>query len=315
MPNVLITGCSGFLGRHLAAWLQRDPQYQLIGMTDETGVTVPGVDLHTMDIRDRDGLCKAISEWKPAQVFHLAAITNVGFSWQCQRLTYEVNFMGSLNLLEALVKYAPQSRILVMSSAEMDGLGLEETPEGAQISIRSPYALSKAAMEMLASLFNARHALEVIPVRAFNFTGPGQQPQFVAPDFAMQVARIEAGLAPALIRVGNLSARRDFSDVRDMARYVAAAGFKGTKGRLMRLGSGRVIPVKRILDILLSLSNVPIRVEVDPKRFRPLDIPELSGECRILHQEMGLAPEYSLEQTLNDLLNEWRQRVKGENQP
>ncbi|HDP94703.1 MAG TPA: NAD-dependent epimerase/dehydratase family protein [Candidatus Aminicenantes bacterium] len=312
MQRVLITGCTGFLGRHLVELLNRDPQYRLFGITDESGITIPGIEIRQSDIRNRDHLFQLIGEWKPDQVFHLAAITNVGFSWAHQQLTYEVNFMGSLHLMEALAQFVPQSRILIMSSAEIAGLNLNETPEGPQLNIRSPYALSKAAMEMLASLFLARSALSVVPVRAFNFTGPGQDPQFVAPNFARQVARIEAGTAPPVIRVGNLSTRRDFSDVRDMARYVAAAGFTGKRGRLMRLGSGNVISIQQILDTLLSLSRVPITVEVDPGRFRPLDIPELKGDCALLHREMGLTPNYSLEQTLLDLLDEWRMKVRGE---
>lgn len=312
MQRVLITGCTGFLGRHLVELLRRDPQYCLYGITDEPGVEVPGIEIRQLDIRNRSQLFQLVETCKPDQVFHLAAITNVGFSWAHQQLTYEVNFMGSLHLMEALVQFVPRSRILIMSSAEISGLQLNESPEGRQLSIRSPYALSKAAMEMLVSLFLARSSLALVPVRAFNFTGPGQDPQFVAPDFARQVARIEAGMAPPVIRVGNLSARRDFSDVRDMARYVAAAGFKGKKGRLMQLGSGRVIPIRRILDILLSLSRVPITVKVEPERLRPLDIPELQGECGILRREMGLTPNYSMEQTLSDLLDEWRMKVQGE---
>lgn len=312
MQRVLITGCTGFLGRHLVELLRREPQYRLFGITDEPGVELPGIEIRQLDIRNRSQLFQSVEAWKPGQVFHLAAITNVGFSWAHQQLTYEVNFMGSLHLMEALAQIVPHSRILIMSSAEIAGLQLNESPEGRQLSIRSPYALSKAAMEMLASLFLARSSLAVVPVRAFNFTGPGQDPQFVAPDFARQVARIEAKMAPPVIRVGNLSARRDFSDVRDMARYVAAAGFKGEAGRLMQLGSGRVIPIQRILDILLSLSRVPITVNVEPERLRPLDIPELKGDCAVLHREMGLTPNYPLEQTLSDLLDEWRMKVRGE---
>ncbi|MDY0296966.1 MAG: GDP-mannose 4,6-dehydratase [Acidobacteriota bacterium] len=312
MKRVLITGCSGFLGRHLVKLLGGDSQYRLFGLTDVEDDVIPGVEIRHLDIRDRDSLFSAIDAWKPQQVFHLAAITNVGFSWTHQQLTYEVNFMGTLHLLEALVRSVPHSRVLVMSSAEIAGLDVQQTPEGPQLFIRSPYALSKAAMEMLASLFIAEGNLTVVPVRAFNFTGPGQGEQFVASDFARQVARIEAELAPPVIQVGNLSARRDFSDVRDMARYVAAAGFYGENGRLMRLGSGRVIEIGQILDTLLSLTRVPIRVEVKPERFRPLDIPELKGDCPILHKEMGLSPRYSLEQTLSDLLDEWRGKVRGD---
>ena len=309
MRRVLITGCTGFLGRHLADHLSGDSRNRLFGITDEAGTDISGMEVRRVDIRDREAVFQVIAEWKPEQVFHLAAVTNVGFSWNHQLLTYEVNFLGSLHIMEAMADYAPTGRVLVMSSAETAGLQMEETSEGPRLSIRSPYALSKAAMEMLGTLFNARDSLAVIPVRAFNFTGPGQDPQFVAPDFARQVALIEAGRSEPVIRVGNLSSRRDFSDVRDMARYVAAAGFNAEKGRLIRLGSGRVISIRMILDTLLSMSDVRIRVEMDPGKFRPLDIRELAGECPFLHKEMGMKPEYSLERTLADLLEEWRRRV------
>jgi len=312
MHRVLITGCTGFLGRHLAGYLSRDSRYRLFGITDEVVSDIAGMEVRQVDIRDREAVFDVIREWKPDQVFHLAAITNVGYSWTHQLLTYQVNFLGSLHVLEAMADYVPRGRVLAMSSAEIAGLKMEVTPEGPRLSIRSPYALSKAAMEMLGTLFNAGDSLTVVPVRAFNFTGPGQDPQFVAPDFARQVARIEAGKSEPVIRVGNLSSRRDFSDVRDMARYVAAAGFNGENGRLIRLGSGKVFSVRMILDTLLSMSHAKIRVEIDPDKFRPLDIRELDGPCPFLHEELGLKPEYSLERTLADLLEEWRRRIAEE---
>ena len=315
MKRILITGCTGFLGRYLIRHLLLNPENRVSGITDESVSGIPDVHVTQVDIRDRDAVFQVIRDRNPDLVFHLAAITNVAYSWKNQSQTYNVNLLGSLHLLEALEQVNRHGRFLMMSSAEIGGATCRETPEGRQINVQSPYALSKLAMEMLGGIFSSGRGLEVIPVRAFNFTGPEQSHKFVASDFARQIARIEKGLAPGVIRVGNLEAIRDFSDVRDMARYVATAGIKGESGRLVRLGSGRMYSIRDLLDIMLRFSSKEIRVEIDPERFRPLDIPELGGDCPVLREEFKLRPEFSMEETLFDLLNWWRKRTVQETAP
>ena len=308
MNRILVTGCSGFLASHLLKLLRREGNNKIFGITDVPGFVFPDVEVCQMDIRQRDDMVHLLENIRPAITFHLAAVTNVGFAWKNSNLTYEVNFIGSSNLLEAILLAAPHSRLVLMSSAEVyrsDG----RTPinESSPTHIENPYALSKLAMEMLGDLYWKTHGLNVCKLRAFNFTGPGQDVKFVASDFASQIVAIEKGKQGAMIRVGNLAAIRDFSDVRDMARYVQVIGQRGKGGEVYNLGSGRSYSINKILDVLLSLAKKSISVEVDAGKFRPLDNPQITGDCSRIEIEFGLRPEIAMEKTLLDLLNYWRE--------
>lgn len=214
---------------------------------------------------------KVIDIIKPEIVFHLAAVTNVGFSWKNQKLTQEVNFIGSLNLLEALCDSGmSSSKVLMMSSAELYGNTSELITENTSLSIQNPYSLSKYAMEMLADIFINSKEMNIIKVRSFNFTGPGQDKQFVSSDFAFQIAEIEKKRKPPVIEVGNLSAKRDFSDVRDIARYLVVLNNLGKSGELYNLCSGRTFSIQNILDKLILLSDEKISININKDKFRPV---------------------------------------------
>jgi GDP-4-dehydro-6-deoxy-D-mannose reductase len=308
MSRILVTGCSGFLASHLLRLLQRDPKNKIFGITEVPGFIYPDVEVFQVDIRRRDDIAQMLEIIRPDITYHLAAVTSVGYAWRNPELTYEINFLGSSNLLEALQASAPDSRLLLMSSAEVYQAGGEEPiSESGPTVCRNPYALSKMAMEMLGDLYWRAFGMKVFKVRAFNFTGPGQDSKFVASDFASQIARIERGELPPVIRVGNLEAIRDFSDVRDIARYVQVIGGKGEGGEVFNACSGRNYSIRRILEILLSLARKPIRVEVDRSKFRPVDNPVLSGDPALVRRRFGLSPEYDIEQTLGDLLRCWRE--------
>lgn len=308
MSRILVTGCSGFLASHLLKLLHRDVDCQVFGMTEVPGFTVPRVEVSQVDIRRRDDVLHLLAAVRPDITYHLAAVTNVAFAWKNPSMTYEVNFIGSSNLLEAVWAEAPRSRLVLMSSAEVyRSDGSVPITENSPTQVLNPYALSKLAMEMLGDLFWKTHGLNVCKIRAFNFTGPGQDAKFVASDFASQIAAIEKGKQEAVIRVGNLSAIRDFSDVRDVARYVEVIGRRGRGGDVYNLCSGRSYPISRILDVLLAQARLPIRVEVDGAKFRPLDNPQINGDPVRLRSEFGLQPEFTMEKTLLDLLNFWRE--------
>ena len=308
MNKVLVTGCSGFLASHLLKLLARDAASRIFGMTEVSGFSHPQVEVCQVDIRRRDDVLHLLAAIRPDVVYHLAAVTHVAFSWKNPSLTYDVNFIGSSNLLEAILPVSPHARVVLMSTAEVYRSGLE-TPinEDSPTRCHNPYALSKLAMEMLGDLYWKSRGLNVCKLRAFNFTGPGQDNQFVASDFASQVAAIEKGKREAVIRVGNLADIRDFSDVRDVARYVQALGRHGLGGEVYNLCSGRSYSIRAILDILLSLARQPVRVEVDAAKFRPLDNPQINGDPARIRNEFGLRPEIAMEQTLLDLLNYWRE--------
>ena len=308
MNRILVTGCSGFLASHLLKLLLRQDRNKLFGITEVPGFTYPDVEVFQVDIRRRDDIAHLLGIIRPDVTFHLAAVANVGFAWKNPQLTYDVNFMGTSNLLEALQASAPDSRLILMSSAEVYQTGGDEPiNENGSTVCQNPYALSKLAMEMLGDLYWRAFAMNVCKIRAFNFTGPGQDAKFVASDFASQIARIEMGERPPLIRVGNLAAVRDFSDVRDVARYLHIIGASCAGGEVFNLCSGRAYSIRQVLDILLAQARVPIRVEVDADRFRPLDNPRILGDCRLLRSRFGLRPEFPIEKTLLDLLEYWRE--------
>jgi GDP-4-dehydro-6-deoxy-D-mannose reductase len=307
MRRVFITGCSGFLASYLIDALEKEGKSKLYGITEIPDFKSAKIEVANIDIRDKDKLFALVEKIKPDITFHLAAITNVGFAWKNQQLTYEVNFIGSSNLIESISLFAPGSRILLMSSAELYGDNNKKNiDENAEISVRNPYSLSKYAMEMAADLYINSKNLDIIKLRSFNFTGPGQNKKFVTSDFSSQIAAIEKEQKKPEIRVGNLAALRDFSDVRDTARYLNVIAGKGDRGGTYNLCSGKIYAIQEILDILLSFSKIKIATFVDEDKFRPLDIPRLAGDCTLIKEKFDLHPQYKIEETLLDLLNYWR---------
>lgn len=310
--NILITGCSGFLATHLMDILEHKlPGAAISGLTEEQDFQSSRMAVHTVDLRDKDHVFETVRAIKPSLVFHLAAIANVGFSWQNQETTYHVNFIGSSNLLEALFEYSPGCRTVMMSTAELYG-NTKQTPyneNDALCSPRNPYALSKMAMEMLADLFIHSRQMDIIKIRAFNFTGPAQDPKFVASDFSRQIVAIEKAEKAPVINVGNLSAVRDISDVRDVARYLYVISREGKSGEIYNTCSGKTYSIREILDILLSLSEVSIQVAVDQEKMRPVDVPVLWGDNSKIKNAFGLEPQYDIQHTLADLLNYWRDNI------
>lgn len=310
MKRIFITGCSGFLASYLIDILEKEGNSELYGITEIPGFNSSRLTVFNIDIRDKEKIFSIVEEIKPHITFHLAAITNVGFSWKNQNLTYEVNFIGSSNLMEAIALFSPNSLVLLMSSAELYGDTKKKLiNEDTEISIRNPYSLSKFAMEMVGNLYINSKKLNIIKLRSFNFTGPGQDNKFVTSDFSSQIAAIEKGEHEPVIKVGNLSAVRDFSDVRDTARYLNVIAGKGDRGGIYNLCSGNTYSIKEILDILLSFSKKEIKILIENRKLRPLDISRLAGDCSWIREKFNLYPKYKIEQTLLDLLNYWRERT------
>lgn len=314
VERVLLTGGGGFLGLRLATrWLERG--VSVVGVTDvlpPAELLPTGLVLEQGDIRDQEQMHDLLERVRPDLVYHLAAVTNVGYSWMHPDLTFQVNLVGSAVLLEAITRLVPNARVVMVSTAELYG----QDPKGISLgglSVNSPYSLSKLAMELLGGIYVRSKGLNLLRVRPFNFTGPGQNDRFISSDFALQVARIEAGVQEPTIRVGNLAAVRDFSDVRDIARYLEhlalhpAVLWDGETA--VDLCSGQAIAMKGLLDTLLELSSCSIRIEVDTERYRPADTPVLKGNPAYLQERLGLRPEYTLRMTLQDLLDEARRAV------
>jgi GDP-4-dehydro-6-deoxy-D-mannose reductase len=246
-------------------------------------------------------------------VFHLAAQPFVPQSWADPWDTFETNLRSQLNLFEALLRRGAPARMLVVGSNEEYGLVSPDSlplRENSPLRPDSPYGVSKVTQDYLGLQYFLSHQLPVVRVRPFNHIGPRQSEKFVAPAFARQIASIEAGLAPPVIKVGNLTAQRDFTDVRDMMRGYRLAIEKGEPGEVYNIGSGTPRSVQQLLDILLGLSAVPIRVEQDPDRMRPSDNPIAYCDASKFATCTGWQPIIPFAQTLRDVLDDWRQRVR-----
>jgi GDP-4-dehydro-6-deoxy-D-mannose reductase len=255
-----------------------------------------------------------VEEFEPDVIFHLAAQSFVPSSFADPWDTLENNIRSQLNILEAVRWLGRAARVLVIGSNEEYGSPRpEELPLTEESPLRpsSPYAVSKVAQDFLGLQYHLAYGVDVVRLRPFNHTGPGQSPRFVVPAFASQVARIEAGLQEPVMRVGNLDVARDFTDVRDIVRAYYLAATRAEPGEVYNLASGRPQSVRGLLETLLSLSTAEIRVEVDPDRYRPADTPVAYGSAERFHRQTGWEPEIPFEQTLRDVLEYWREQVGG----
>jgi GDP-4-dehydro-6-deoxy-D-mannose reductase len=294
---ILVTGAAGFAGSHLVERLRRGTQ-PVVGWT-RTDV----------DFRDRDAVRAGIRALRPAAVYHCAGAPHVAESWRDSARPLRDNVLATHHLLDAIRRAGGACRVLVPGSAYVYRPSPSPIAETDPVAPASPYALSKLAQEQLGIRAIAEDGVEVIVTRSFNHTGPGQQPTFAAPAFARQLARIEAGLDEPVIRVGNLDARRDLTDVRDVARAYELLMAHGRPGEPYNVCSGVARSMREVLDALLTRARVPVRVEVDASRLRPNDAPLLVGNPSRLREETGWSPGIGFDRMLDDLLGFWRQQV------
>lgn len=309
---VLVTGASGFVGPWLLAALAGHGWGPLTALGEPPADPVPALPAVTWrpgDVRDAAALDALVAEVRPAAVFHLAAQASVAASLEDPGATFEVNALGTLRLLDALRRHAPAARVLLVSSAEVYGPRGGRLAEDLAPAPANPYAASKAAAEQVAAAFARSYGLHVVVARPFNHTGPGQSARFAPGAFARQIAMIEAGRQAPAIRVGNLEARRDFLDVRDVVEAYVALAARGEAGRTYNVSRGEAVPIQAILDGLLAHAKVGIDVERDPALMRPADVPALEGDPGALRRATGWAPAIPLDVTLGDLLADWRRRM------
>ncbi len=311
LKNHLVTGIAGFCGYYLVQVLSAS-NVQVVGF-DRVDYALDSSQFYIGDINDVAMLQSALCDTQPATIFHLAALTN-------PRLDYEelhrVNALGTLSLMEAIRATCPQSTIVITSSSSVYGRVSPEAlpiPEAQPFAPMTPYATSKVAQEMIAYQQFAQHKLRVIRTRAFNLTGPGESTHFVTSAFARQIAEIEAGLREPTIRVGNLEAVRDFTDVRDAVRAYYLLADLGKPGEVYNVCSGQGTSIRELLDMLLELSiQHDISVQVDPARVQPADVPIQIGDASKLCSLTGWSPTIPLHQTLEDVLNYWRRKANEE---
>jgi GDP-4-dehydro-6-deoxy-D-mannose reductase len=303
---VLVTGAAGFAGSHLVERLASTPGLACWAREAPAGPLGSSARWQSVDLLDRDAVRAAIAALRPAQVYHLAGVPHVGGSWNATTPTLAGNVLATHYLFDALRRAGVRARVLVTASAAVYAPSDQPIAENGPIAPDSPYALSKLAQEMRCLRAVAEDAVEVIVVRAFNHTGPRQKPAFAAPSFARQIALMEAGALPPVIRAGNLSPRRDISDVRDVVRAYVDLMARGTNGAIYNVASGVGRPIGDILNALIARARVAVSVETDPSLLRPSDSAALVGDCSRLRRDTGWAPEIGFERMLDDLLEYWR---------
>lgn len=265
-----------------------------------------------LDIRSRRDVFEVVRKVQPDRIFHLAAVSNVKHSWERRQETLETNLMGFFYLLEAVRQCIPRSKTLFISSSDVYGVLIpQEEPLREKDSLHpvNPYAFTKISGELLSQFYSRIEGLDIVIARSFPHTGPGQTPDFVCSDWAHQVARIEKGQQPPLIRVGNCKVRRDFTDVRDVVHAYSLLMERGKKGEVYNVSSGTAVQLQEILDLLLSFSKEKIKVEVDSQKVRRVDIPLLVGDNQKIRMETSWKPKIPLAQSLQDLLDYWRNRL------
>ncbi|MCJ7643674.1 MAG: GDP-mannose 4,6-dehydratase [Candidatus Aminicenantes bacterium] len=317
--RVLITGITGFAGSHLAEYiLANHSDVSVFGIVrwrsrmDNILQIQDKIELVEADLKDMVSLKAVLADVKPDRIFHLAAQSFVPTSWKCPAETFAINAIGEINLFESILALNQKPKIQIAGSSEEYGqVFSNEIPMKETNPLRplSPYAVSKIAQDMLAFQYQKSYGVRAVRTRGFNHTGPRRGDVFVTSSFARQIAEIEKKKRPPVIHVGNLEAKRDFTDVRDMVRAYWLSLEKGVEGEVYNIGSGQAYSMQEVLDLLMSLSRSKMEVKVDPARLRPSDVPVLLSDSSKFRALTGWRPMIPFKQTILDLLNYWRERV------
>jgi GDP-4-dehydro-6-deoxy-D-mannose reductase len=314
--RVLVTGARGFVGRYLCdLLLARRHDVWGTFLEDDCADAALGLHLLKCDLRNFSDVRKAVQQVRPQQVYHLAALSSVRNSFDDPKSVYEANFWGALHLLEAVRALQPSARALLVGSAHEYGkVTRAKLPitEQHPLAPDTPYGVSKAAAGLLGNQFFQSYNINVIRARPFNHTGPGQSAHFVCSDFARQFAAIDLGRAQPIVHVGNVRMARDFSDVRDVVRAYELLLNKGVPGEAYNVGSGRAVPLSRILAILESFTSHEVRVNVEGKRVRSGESDVVYGSNRKLKKATGWRAEFALRTTLRDLYLYWKRNLEAE---
>ena len=320
MEKVLITGITGFVGSHLAELLLSRKDYEVYGTIRHNRSPTVNIDhimdkirLESCDLTDASSIDRVVREVRPDYIFHLAAQSYVPYSWKNPNQTLTNNSSSTLNLFEAVIKAKIDPVIQIAGSSEEYGMVYEnEVPIKETNTLRpmSPYGVSKVTQDKLALQYFMSYKLKTIVTRAFNHTGPRRGDVFATSSFAKQIALIEKGKQEKIVH-GNLEAKRDFTDVRDMVKAYELAVLKCDSGEEYNICSGYegTFSIRIVLEKLIRLSKAEFKTEQDPERMRPSDVSILHGDCSKFKEKTGWKPEIPFDKTLEDLLNYWRERV------
>lgn len=314
--NILITGAAGFVGTHLVEHYSKQRQGEslhclVFGSHGDLPRYIPQDRLYEIDLREYQKVADLFTTIKPDQIIHLAALAAVGESFKHPQRVLENNILVATNVLEAARLKAKQATILLVGSADEYGqVRPEEVPisEVAPLRPTSPYAVSKVAVDFLGLQYSLAHGLRIVRVRPFNHIGEYQQEGFAVPDFARQIVEAELGKKD-VIQVGNLSAVRDFTDAKDIALAYELALRKCLPGEVYNIGSGKGVRMQDLLNLMIARATRPIRVEVDARRYRPIDVEAVVADSTKFRELTGWRPRIPLEATLERVLHYWRKKL------
>jgi len=315
--KALITGISGFAGSYLAEFLI-NKGYRVFGTFYDKSTfsnldnIFDKIEIFECDIRNYNSLRTIIGKVRPDEIYHLAAISFVPNSLKDPKLTFDTNLYGTLNIYQAVIEQKINPKILFIGSADEYGIVIDSNlpiKEEYPLQPVNPYSISKASADYLSHFYFKSYDLNIVRVRPFNHIGPRQSPEFVCSNFSKQIVEIEKGMKEPVIMVGNLEAKRDFTDVRDMVRAYWLAIQKGELGDVYNICSGKAVSIKEILDKLLSISKTNIKVKQDLNRMRSSDIPILLGNFTKFRTQTSWEQEISFEKTLRCILDYWRERL------
>ena len=305
--KALIIGGGGFVGPYLVRHLVNDLGYEVtVTKTEKENLVSDIAQVVNLDILNKEQISEVLNAQRPDYIFHLAAQSSVAYSWKNPSLTIDVNVKGCVNVLDAIRDLDFKPRTLLIGSGEEYGHIREgECPITEENNSRpgNIYAATKACQNMLGKIYADAYGMDVMMVRAFNHIGPNQTPMFVVADFCKQVAEIEKGIKEPVMYVGNLTAKRDFTDVRDVVKAYALLVKEGKRGETYNVGTGHALAIQEILDTIISMSDKSIEVKIDPDRLRPVDVPIIEPDIRKINECTGWKPQILLSQTLKETLD------------
>lgn len=307
--KALIIGAAGFVGGYLINELSANG-YEVHATHLPTETIQQECYCHILDVLDKDNVTNLISEITPDIIYHLAAQSSVAVSWKKPQLTAEINIIGSINVMEALPE---NTRLILVGSGEEYGFIRENAcpiKETESLNPANIYAVSKVCAGMIGKIYHRAYNKDIVTVRAFNHSGAGQAETFVISDFCKQIAEIENNLHLPEICTGNLSAKRDFTDVRDIVRAYRLLGEKGVSGKTYNVGRGKAVSIEYILNTAIELSEIPITHRTDPNRMRASDIPVIEPDISEIFGDTGWVAEIPVEKTISDTLDYWREKLK-----
>jgi len=309
LPRILITGGAGFVGTHLVAHLvERAASVAVLG-SGPLQVS-ERIRSYELDVRDENGVRSAIHDFKPSHVCHLAAISSVAQSWSAPRETLQVNVFGTFNVVEAARCLQVPARILNVSTAQVYAASSEPLTESSPISPKNPYAASKAMAEMFAAQYHNATNGGLITARSFNHAGPGQAPDYVLSSIARQFAEMEAGVRGSRLSIGNTYVKRDFTDVRDVVEAYFQLLVHGTPGETYNVCSGQARSVRDVIHQFEDISGIKAEILSQESRRRPGEVEVVCGNPNKIHAATGWKPRIPFRQTLQDLLDYWRGRIR-----